>query len=170
MRRQAAAGGDGWEWRAAASEWQDGTGQVRAGQDKTGYNRAAGEWVLDAGLLVETACWVGGHQHRQRAGISVIRAGAVRDVFKGAKPLQASSVDEMSADAGLAFGRPPQDRQSQSRQRAKKQPEAAPPSVLGNRPRIRPLVALLLTWSPCPCQLQQRTLSERLPKRNSVQR
>jgi hypothetical protein len=28
-----------------------------------------------AGLLVETDCWVGGHQLRQEAGISVIHQG-----------------------------------------------------------------------------------------------
>lgn len=59
--------------RAMAREVQRvSSGQAR--RDWTGGIVLAG--ARAAGLLVETDCWVvGGHQHRQEAGISVIHQG-----------------------------------------------------------------------------------------------
>jgi hypothetical protein len=136
------------DWAAAANEWQPGRQADRQGRVQTGVAglRCGALRVLlargaGAGLVVETKRWVDGHQHWQRPG-SQSQGSAVRDVFKGAEPLQAASKRLRALTLhmhwpSLAHASPPVSPVSPVPVSAacKEQPEAAPSSVLGNRPR-----------------------------------
>jgi hypothetical protein len=121
-----------------------------------------------AGLLVETARWVGGHQHNTGRGRPGSQAsgpgqGAVRDVFKGTAPLQPSSRRRRALTLHLlavAHGRTASVPSPSLGSVQRGSPSGSTLCAWEPPARTTPLAAVLLIWPPCPCELAPRTLSE----------